>query len=80
MSVLVGVAFECPKCGERIFLDYPDPFEMLSLYQSCMHWTCSECREPIDLTSADILEKVYGNPGENRGGVWRRIRDVLWMP
>lgn len=90
-GMLVGLAFRCPKCGERIFLDYPDPFEMLSLHQSCMHWTCKECGEPIELTSSDILEKVYGNPEmytgettvrhpiarENLGGVWRWARAVV---
>lgn len=91
MSVIVGLFFKCPKCGKRIFLDYPDPFEMLSLYQSCMHWTCAECGERIELTSEDILEKVYGTPAtyteettvrhpiasENRGGIWRDVRGFI---
>ena len=78
-GVIVGLLFECPECGERIYMDYPDPFEMLSLHQSCMHWTCPECGKPIELTSADILEKAYGYTGasENRGGLWRDVRGFI---
>lgn len=90
-AVIISLVFRCPKCGERIFLYHPDLFEMLSLHQSCMHWTCPECGEAIELTSEDILEKVYGTPEtytgettvrypiaiENRGGLWRDVRGFI---